>query len=65
MCVLTELTHTSFAIDLGFKITNVTMESRRDRLTFTSETYNKIQDSINSLVRYFYTEDTSMVMFRS
>ncbi|XP_014033116.2 cell wall protein DAN4-like [Salmo salar] len=45
-----KLTHTSFAIDLGFKITNVTMDSRRDRLTFTSETYNKIQDSINSLL---------------
>lgn len=58
--MLTELTHTSFAVDLGFKITNVTMESQRERLTFTSETYNKIQDSINSLVRYFFVLDYSI-----
>ncbi|CAB1320867.1 unnamed protein product [Coregonus sp. 'balchen'] len=46
-----ELTDTSFAVDLGFKITNVTMESRSNRITFTSETYSQIQDSINSLLR--------------
>ncbi|XP_045076272.1 location of vulva defective 1-like [Coregonus clupeaformis] len=46
-----KLTDTSFAIDLGFKITNVTMESRSNRITFTSETYIQIQDSINSLLR--------------
>ncbi|XP_041729705.2 location of vulva defective 1 [Coregonus clupeaformis] len=46
-----KLTDTSFAVNLGFKITNVTMESRSNRITFTSETYSQIEDSINSLLR--------------
>ena len=50
--MLTELTDTSFAIDLGFKITNVTQESLSNRLTLTNETETQIQDSINRLVRY-------------
>ncbi|KAK6327539.1 hypothetical protein J4Q44_G00031840 [Coregonus suidteri] len=46
-----KLTDTSFAVDLGFKITNVTMESQSNSLTFTNETYSQIEDSINSLLR--------------
>ncbi|XP_045082528.1 uncharacterized protein LOC121585295 [Coregonus clupeaformis] len=45
-----KLTDTSFAVDLGFKITNVTMESQSNSLTFTNETYSQIEDSINSLL---------------
>ncbi|XP_045076271.1 integumentary mucin C.1-like [Coregonus clupeaformis] len=45
-----KLTDTSFAVDLGFKITNVTMESQSNSLTLTNETYSQIEDSINSLL---------------
>ncbi|CDQ89803.1 unnamed protein product, partial [Oncorhynchus mykiss] len=51
-----KLTDTSFAINLGFKITNVTLESLSHRLTFTNETYIKIQDSINSLLHKVLSE---------
>ncbi|XP_055749125.1 mucin-2-like [Salvelinus fontinalis] len=51
-----KLTDTSFAINLGFKITNVTLESLSNRLTFTNETYIKIQDSINSLLHNLLSE---------
>ncbi|XP_029591817.1 uncharacterized protein LOC115176124 [Salmo trutta] len=51
-----KLTDTSFAIDLGFKITNVTLESLSNRLTFTNETYVQIQDSINILLHNLLSE---------
>ncbi|CAB1351014.1 unnamed protein product [Coregonus sp. 'balchen'] len=51
-----KLTDTSFAIDLGFKITNVTLESLSNRLTFTNETYVQIQDSINRLLHTILSE---------
>ncbi|KAM9416143.1 uncharacterized protein ACWYII_024678 [Salvelinus alpinus] len=51
-----KLTDTSYAINLGFKITNVTLESLSNRLTFTNETYIKIQDSINSLLHNLLSE---------
>ncbi|XP_055769192.1 uncharacterized protein LOC129845332, partial [Salvelinus fontinalis] len=52
----TKLSDTSFAINLGFKITNVTLESLSNRLTFTNETYVQIQDSINTLLRQLLSE---------
>lgn len=61
--MLTELADTSFAVDLGFKITNVSMEERllqSARLTFTNDTYSQIQDLINNLVRYFFVLDYSI-----
>ncbi|KAM9416144.1 uncharacterized protein ACWYII_024679, partial [Salvelinus alpinus] len=51
-----KLSDTSFAINLGFKITNVTLESLSNRLTFTNETYVQIQDSINTLLRQLLSE---------
>ncbi|XP_070995638.1 mucin-2-like [Oncorhynchus clarkii lewisi] len=51
-----KLTDTSFAIDLGFKITNVTQESLSNRLTLTNETETQIQDSINRLLHKVLSE---------
>nr|XP_046194412.1 mucin-5AC-like [Oncorhynchus gorbuscha] len=51
-----KLSDTSFAINLGFKITNVTLESLSNRLTFTNETYVQIQLSINTLLRQLLSE---------
>uniref|UniRef100_UPI001EAF25A9 uncharacterized protein LOC124025133 n=1 Tax=Oncorhynchus gorbuscha TaxID=8017 RepID=UPI001EAF25A9 len=51
-----KLTDTSFAIDLGFKITNVTQESLSNRLTLTNETETQIQDSINRLLQKVLSE---------
>eukprot|EP00063_Salmo_salar_P022176 XP_013997011.1 PREDICTED: cell wall protein DAN4-like [Salmo salar] len=51
-----KLTDTSFAIKLGFKITNVPLESLSNRLTFTNETYVQIQLSINTLLRELLSE---------
>ncbi|XP_071230512.1 mucin-3A-like [Salvelinus alpinus] len=51
-----KLTDTSFAIDLGFKITNVTQESLSNRLTLTNETKLQIQDSINKLLHKVLSE---------
>ncbi|XP_028978095.2 uncharacterized protein LOC105009236 [Esox lucius] len=62
-----KLANTSYAIDLAFQITNVTMEetlSQSDTLTFTSETYNQIQDSINSLLKNIVSKpDSKQVSF--
>ncbi|KAJ7983829.1 hypothetical protein DPEC_G00370800 [Dallia pectoralis] len=49
-----KLARTSYAIDLAFEITNVTIEetlNQSNTLTFTSKTYNQIQDLQNSLLR--------------
>ncbi|CDQ88667.1 unnamed protein product [Oncorhynchus mykiss] len=54
-----KLSDTSFAVDLGFKITNVSMEERllqSARVTFTDDTYSQIQDSINSLLHDILSE---------
>ncbi|CDR08546.1 unnamed protein product, partial [Oncorhynchus mykiss] len=51
-----KLSDTSFAINLGFKITNVTLESLSNRLAFTNETYVQIQLSINRLLRQLLSE---------
>ncbi|XP_034149911.1 cell wall protein DAN4 [Esox lucius] len=48
-----QLTNTSFAIDLGYQITNVTMVatlSQNDTITFTNDTYNQIQVSVDNLL---------------
>ncbi|KAJ8002273.1 hypothetical protein DPEC_G00178180, partial [Dallia pectoralis] len=48
-----KLNNTAFAIDLGFQITNVTLETfiKSDTITFTNETYSQIQDLINNLLQ--------------
>ncbi|XP_014032571.2 uncharacterized protein [Salmo salar] len=54
-----KLADTSFAVDLGFKITNVSMEERllqSARLTFTNDTYSQIQDLINNLLHDILSE---------
>ncbi|KAL1006188.1 hypothetical protein UPYG_G00069000 [Umbra pygmaea] len=48
-----KLGDTSFAIDLDFQITNVTLEetlTTNHTLAFTSQTYNNINDSVKSLL---------------
>ncbi|KAL1006185.1 hypothetical protein UPYG_G00068970 [Umbra pygmaea] len=54
-----KMSSSSFAIDLAFNITNVKLEqimNERDELSFTDETFNNIQTTINNLLRILVSQ---------